>query len=107
MTGSLLQPQTVREMTREQLPQQGDAHRCHERRGLGFALRSPDPLASSYPFSPSVFGHTGFTGTSVWIDPERELVVTLLTNAVYHGRRENGFQAFRVAFHQAILEGLS
>lgn len=107
LTGSLLQPQTVREMTREQLPQQGDAHRCHERRGLGFALRSPDPLASSYPFSPSAFGHTGFTGTSLWIDPERELVVTLLTNAVYHGRRENGFQAFRVAFHQAILEGLS
>ncbi|MFS8783919.1 serine hydrolase, partial [Synechococcus sp. R6-7] len=64
-------------------------------------------LASSSPFSPSAFGHTGFTGTSLWIDPERELVVALLTNAVYHGRQENGFQAFRVAFHQAILEGLS
>ena len=107
LTGSLLQPQTVREMTREQLPQPDAPHRGRERRGLGFALRSADPLASSYPFSPSAFGHTGFTGTSLWIDPERQLVVALLTNAVYHGRQENGFQAFRVVFHQAILKGLS
>ncbi len=97
LRGSLLQPETVRKMTHEQV----------EGRGLGFALRSVDPLASSYPFSPSAFGHTGFTGTSVWVDPERDLVVALLTNAVYHGRGENGFQAFRVAAHQAILEGLS
>ncbi len=97
LKGSLLQPETVAEMTHAQI----------EGRGLGFALRSTDPLASSYPFSPSAFGHTGFTGTSVWVDPERDLVVALLTNAVYHGRQENGFQAFRVAAHQAILEGLS
>ncbi|MCJ2542548.1 serine hydrolase domain-containing protein [Thermostichus vulcanus] len=97
LRGSLLQPETVAEMTREQV----------EGRGLGFALRSSDPLASSYPFSPAAFGHTGFTGTSLWIDPQRQLVVALLTNAVYHGRQDNGFQAFRVAAHQAILKGLS
>ncbi|MEN9226922.1 MAG: serine hydrolase domain-containing protein [Thermostichus sp. DRC_bins_24] len=99
LTGSLLKPETVAAMTREQMA----------RRGLGFALRSEDPLASSYPFSPRAFGHTGFTGTSMWIDPERDLVVVLLTNAVYHGRASSadGFQAFRVAAHQAILEGLS
>lgn len=97
LQGSLLKPETVAEMTREQVGG----------RGLGFALRSADPLASSSPFSASAFGHTGFTGTSLWVDPQRDLVVVLLTNAVYHGRHENGFQAFRVAAHQAILEGLS
>ncbi|MEN9231261.1 MAG: serine hydrolase domain-containing protein [Thermostichus sp. DG02_5_bins_236] len=97
LQGSLLQPETVAEMTREQMGG----------RGLGFALRARDPLASSFPFSPGTFGHTGFTGTSLWIDPQRQLVVALLTNAVYHGRADHGFQAFRVAAHQAILEGFA
>jgi len=38
--------------------------------------------------SPSGFGHTGFTGTSIWVDPERDLFVVLLTNRV-HPTREN------------------
>jgi CubicO group peptidase (beta-lactamase class C family) len=38
--------------------------------------------------SPSTFGHTGFTGTSIWVDPERDLTVVLLTNAVHHGRSD-------------------
>jgi CubicO group peptidase (beta-lactamase class C family) len=38
--------------------------------------------------SRSSFGHTGFTGTSIWIDPQRELVIILLTNRV-HPTREN------------------
>jgi CubicO group peptidase (beta-lactamase class C family) len=36
--------------------------------------------------SPSAYGHTGFTGTSLWIDPERQLFVLLLTNRVYAPR---------------------
>ena len=76
----LLAPATVAEMTRLQM-EDGAI-----RRGLGFALWSPDPEASSNPFHPSAFGHTGFTGTSLWIDPSRALLVALLTNRVYYGR---------------------
>ncbi|MEZ4861963.1 MAG: serine hydrolase domain-containing protein [Caldilineaceae bacterium] len=93
----LLQPATVRAMTQLQ------AHAGNTRRGLGFLLWSPDPEASSNPFSAQTFGHTGFTGTSLWIDPARALVVALLTNEVYHGRSNRGIAPLRVAVHQAIV----
>ncbi len=73
------------------------------RRGLGFALWLPDPEASSNPFSQRAFGHTGFTGTCLWMDPERNLVVALLTNEVYNGRQNRGIAGLRVAVHQAII----
>ncbi|HQN45026.1 MAG TPA: serine hydrolase, partial [Anaerolineaceae bacterium] len=73
------------------------------RRGLGFALWSNDPEASSNPFSPATFGHTGFTGTSVWMDPERELVAALLTNEVYNGRESRNILPLRVEIHRAIV----
>lgn len=76
------------------------------RRGLGFALWLPDPEASSNPFSQSAFGHTGFTGTCLWMDPERDLVVALLTNEVYNGRVNRGIAALRVAVHRAIVEAI-
>lgn len=97
----LLQPDTVAEMQRTQA-QNGDL-----RRGLGFLLWSPDPEASSNPFSPNAFGHTGFTGTSLWIDPERDLVVALLTNEVYHGRVNRRIGPLRVAVHKAIVQALA
>ena len=73
------------------------------RRGLGWALWSPLPASASHPFSPSAFGHTGFTGTSLYIDPEQELVVACLTNEVYYGRQNRGILAFRVALHEHAL----
>jgi CubicO group peptidase (beta-lactamase class C family) len=76
------------------------------RRGLGFALWSPDPEASSNPFSPATFGHTGFTGTCLWIDPSRALVVALLTNDVYRGREGRGIAKLRVQIHRAIVESV-
>jgi len=94
---SLLQATTVAEMGRVQ---RSDAEVA---RGLGFLCWSADPLVSSHPFSPSTFGHTGFTGTSLWIDPERDLVVALLTNEVYHGRQQRGIAALRVTIHQAVV----
>jgi CubicO group peptidase (beta-lactamase class C family) len=77
------------------------------RRGLGFALWLPDPEASSNPFSQSAFGHTGFTGTCLWMDPERDLVVALLTNEVYHGRQNRGIAGLRVAVHRAIVKTIT
>jgi len=56
------------------------------RRGLGWALKTNDDNSCGALMSRASFGHTGFTGTSVWADPERDLSVVLLTNAVHHGR---------------------
>lgn len=96
----LLRQETVAEMRREQV------HNASTRRGLGFLLWSADPTASSNPFSPAVFGHTGFTGTSLWIDPERDLVVALLTNEVYHGRANRQIAPLRVAVHRAVVDAV-
>lgn len=73
------------------------------RRGIGFALWSPDFEAASNPLSPSAFGHLGFTGTSLWMDPERDLVVACATNRVYYGRDASGIAAFRVELHKALV----
>lgn len=73
------------------------------RRGLGFSLWSPDPEAASHPLGRRSYGHTGFTGTSVWMDPDRRLVVVLLTNAVYRGRAFNAFFAARNQAHSDIV----
>ena len=97
---AILNHETMREMTRLQ------AEFGAVRRGIGFVLWSPDPEASSHPFSPATFGHTGFTGTCLWIDPERELVVALLTNDVYGGREGRGIGDLRVQIHQSIVENL-
>jgi len=56
------------------------------RRGLGFALKTSDENSCGALMDRTSFGHTGFTGTSVWADPTRDLSVTFLTNAVYFGR---------------------
>ena len=87
------------EMTREQ------AADGPIRRGLGFSLWSPDPDAASNPFGSRTFGHSGFTGTSFWVDPDRRLVVVLLTNAVYRGRQFDAYFAARNQAHRDIVAG--
>jgi len=56
--------------------------------------------------SPRAFGHTGFTGTSLWIDPDREIYVVLLTNRVHPTRANTMIQDVRRAFHDAIMRAL-
>jgi CubicO group peptidase (beta-lactamase class C family) len=58
------------------------------RRGLGWALKTSHENSCGAMMSPSTFGHTGFTGTSIWVDPARDLNVVLLTNAVHFGRTD-------------------
>ncbi len=58
------------------------------RRGLGWALRTSAANSCGSAMSPAAFGHTGFTGTSIWVDPERDLNVVLLTNAVHFARAD-------------------
>jgi CubicO group peptidase (beta-lactamase class C family) len=76
------------------------------RRGLGWAVWSPDSDSPSQPLSRQAFGHTGFTGTSLYVDPERELVVACLTNEVYKGRKERRIGYFRVELHKRVVEAL-
>jgi beta-glucosidase-like glycosyl hydrolase/CubicO group peptidase (beta-lactamase class C family) len=53
------------------------------------------------------FGHTGFTGTSMWIDPERKLFVILLTNRVHPNREPNPIAPIRRAVADAVVRGLA
>jgi len=76
------------------------------RRGLGFQLRSPDIESSGYVFSDYAFGHTGFTGTSLWVDPQRQAVVALLSNEVYRGRKDRIILQFRVDVHTRVVRAL-
>lgn len=73
-------------------------------RGLGWVMRSETGSSSGQYFSPNSFGHTGFTGTSLWIDPQRDLVVSLMTNRVYHGRNPEPIMQFRPKIHDAIVQ---
>ena len=95
-------PQNIlREMTTLQA-QDGDV-----RRGIGFALWSPNLRAMSNPLNQSSFGHLGFTGTSLWVDPERELTFACLTNHIYYGREgEDTMTPFRNALSRAVVEAI-
>jgi CubicO group peptidase (beta-lactamase class C family) len=57
--------------------------------------------------SPTAIGHTGFTGTSLWIDWERDLYVVLLTNRVHPTRDNHQIRAVRRAFHDAVANSLT
>jgi serine-type D-Ala-D-Ala carboxypeptidase len=78
-----------------------------QRRGLGWLLKSPLDSPAGQVFSAESYGHTGFTGTSLWIDPARELVVACLTNRVYPGREKPGIHAFRQALHDLLADELN
>ncbi len=75
-----------------------------EPRGLGWALTGSTSLGTRA--SRSAVGHTGFTGTSLLIDPARDLVIVLLTNRVHPRADSAAIQDFRPAFHDAVIEAL-
>lgn len=87
------------------------AHLCTTRqrkvesstRALGWDTPSAVSSSGKY-FSTQSFGHLGFTGTSVWVDPIAELSVVLLTNRVYFGRDNNLIANFRPVLHDLIYE---
>ncbi len=74
-------------------------------RTFGWAVPTEGSSSGHY-FSKSSFGHTGFTGTSIWVDPEKELFVILLTNRVYPTRENHKIQQVRPAVHDTIMESL-
>lgn len=74
------------------------------RRGLGWALKTSDENSCGARMSAETFGHTGFTGTCIWADPQRDLNVVLLTNAVHFGRTDT--RAIRAAVCDAAVEAI-
>jgi CubicO group peptidase (beta-lactamase class C family) len=73
----------------------------HSSRALGWDTPSEHSSAGRY-FSPRSFGHTGFTGTSIWIDPERGVFVVLLTNRVNPTRANLRHEALRRDVGEAV-----
>ena len=74
-------------------------------RALGWDTPSWPSQSGKY-FSAGSFGHLGYTGTSLWIDPQRQLSVTLLTNRTWPNDGNDAIQQVRPAFHDAIVEVL-
>ena len=71
-------------------------------RALGWDTPS-DPSSAGRYFSARSYGHTGFTGTSLWVDPELELIVVLLTNRVHPTRENIAIRRLRPAIHDAVV----
>ncbi|HKF52509.1 MAG TPA: glycoside hydrolase family 3 N-terminal domain-containing protein, partial [Candidatus Acidoferrales bacterium] len=74
-------------------------------RTLGWDVPTGDSSSGLY-FSPQTYGHNGFTGTSIWIDPHRDLFVIFLTNRVNPSAANDKIRAVRPALHDAILQSL-
>ena len=72
-------------------------------RALGWDTPAPGNSAGTR-LSPQSFGHTGFTGTSIWIDPTRELVIVLLTNRVHPTRNNPRVGPLRIAVADRVVE---
>jgi CubicO group peptidase (beta-lactamase class C family) len=64
------------------------------------------PSSAGTLFSSQSFGHLGYTGTSLWIDPSKELQVVLLSNRVHPTRRNEGIRAFRPLIHDLVYREL-
>jgi beta-N-acetylhexosaminidase len=74
-------------------------------RTLGWVVPTEGSSSGRY-FSPHSFGHTGFTGTSIWIDPDRQVFVVLLTNRVNPTRENHKIADVRPALHDAVMQAL-
>lgn len=98
----IITPQTIRRFTT----------RADSRFSRALGWDTPDPpqnlnSSAGLYFSPSSFGHTGFTGTSIWIDPEHDLFVVLLTNRVNPTRDNNRHIALRIAVSDAVQQAIA
>jgi CubicO group peptidase (beta-lactamase class C family) len=74
-------------------------------RALGWDTPSAPSQSGKY-FSPRSFGHLGYTGTSLWIDAERQLSITLLTNRTWPDCKNEAIKQVRPAFCDAVIEAL-
>ena len=96
----ILRPETVALFTRRE----SAPARHVPRPRLGHALR-PFAIRKIF-FGPIFFGHLGYTGTSLWIDPDRQLSITLLTNRTWPDCANQAIKQVRPNFHDAVVEAL-
>jgi CubicO group peptidase (beta-lactamase class C family) len=80
--------------------------RYHGERALGFDMPSVNGSSAGQFFSRNSVGHLGFTGTSFWIDLDRDVVVILLTNRIHPSRDNDLIKAFRPCLHDAVMSHL-
>jgi len=95
----ILRPETVGVFTRRESVPAGTS------RVLGWDTPST-PSQSGTHFGSSSFGHLGYTGTSLWIDPDRELSITLLTNRTWPDCANQAIKKVRPEFHNAVVEAV-
>ena len=96
----ILQRRTIEKFTAR------PAGRAGRTRALGWDTPSLKGSSAGAHFSPRSFGHTGFTGTSLWVDPEKQLFVVLLSNRVHPTRENIQIRKVRPAVHNAVVEAL-
>ncbi len=92
---SLLDPDVAQEFCRRQMHVAGSSW------ALGWDTPSAPSSAGRY-LDPRSFGHLGYTGTSIWVDPVRELEVVVLSNRVHPTRTNESIRGFRPAIHELI-----
>ncbi|HXP48024.1 MAG TPA: serine hydrolase, partial [Terriglobales bacterium] len=92
----ILRPDTVELFTRR--------HGASSR-ALGWDTPSTPSQSGKY-FSSRSFGHLGYTGTSLWIDPERRLAIVLLANRTWPDAKSQLIKQVRPQFHDAVVESL-
>ena len=97
---AVVRPETARAMVKFQKMNRWD------RRGIMFQLRILDTDAHTFPLGRNTFGHTGFTGTCMWADPERELAFALLTNDVYAGRENRSTGRVRKGIVEELISAI-
>jgi len=95
----LVRPETLGLFTRRETSPEETS------RALGWDTPSSPSQSGKY-FSGRSFGHLGYTGTSLWIDPERQLSITLLTNRTWPDCENKAIKDVRPAFHDAVVEAL-
>jgi CubicO group peptidase (beta-lactamase class C family) len=95
----ILRPDTVALFTRREPTPEGTS------RALGWDTPSTPSQSGKY-FSARSFGHLGYTGTSLWIDPDRQLSITLLTNRTWPDCQNQAIKQVRPAFSDAVAEAL-
>jgi len=95
----ILRPETLALFTRREAAPAGTS------RALGWDTPSAPSQSGKY-FSANSFGHLGYTGTSMWIDPPRELSITVLTNRTWPDCSNHAIKEVRPRFHDAVIEAL-
>jgi CubicO group peptidase (beta-lactamase class C family) len=93
-------PKTVREFFRRQDIVKGSDW------ALGWDTRALEGSSAGKYFSRDSVGHTGFTGTSIWMDLNKDVIAILLTNRVHLKRDNDKIKQFRPVFHDSIMEEL-